>query len=76
MAIAGGVLGYLALDDAREATPYVLVLAAASFIYIAVADLIPEMHRRSDPRSSVVQIVFIGVGIGTILLSHTLLHSH
>lgn len=76
MAIAGGVLGYLALDDAREATPYVLVLAAASFIYIAVADLIPEMHRRSDLRSSVVQIVFIGVGIGTILLSHTLLHSH
>jgi len=76
MSIAGGVLGYFALDDAREATPYVLVLAAASFIYIAVADLIPEMHRRSDLRSSVLQVVFIGAGIGTILLSHMLLHSH
>jgi zinc and cadmium transporter len=76
MAIAGGVLGYLALDGAREATPYVLVLAAASFIYIAVADLIPEMHRRSDMRSSMLQIVFIAAGIGTILLSHLFLHSH
>ncbi|MCW5574660.1 MAG: ZIP family metal transporter [Burkholderiales bacterium] len=76
MSLAGGVLGYFALDDAREAMPYVLVLAAASFIYIAVADLIPEMHRRSDARSSAVQVVFIGAGIGTILLSHTLLHSH
>ncbi len=76
MSIAGGVLGYFALDDARDATPYVLVLAAASFIYIAVADLIPEMHRRSDIRSSVVQIVFISAGIGTILVSHLLLHSH
>lgn len=76
MSIAGGVLGYFALDDAREATPYVLVLAAASFIYIAVADLIPEMHRRSDVRSSVLQIVFIAAGIGTILLSHLFLHSH
>lgn len=76
MSIAGGVLGYFALDDAREATPYVLVLAAASFIYIAVADLIPEMHRRSDMRSSVLQIVFIAAGIGTILLSHLFLHSH
>ncbi len=76
MSIAGGVLGYLALDDAREATPYVLVLAAASFIYIAVADLIPEMHRRSDMRSSLLQVVFIAAGIGTILLSHLFLHSH
>lgn len=76
MSIAGGVLGYFALDDAREATPYVLVLAAASFIYIAVADLIPDMHRRSDARSSVLQIVFIAAGMGTIMLSHTLLHSH
>jgi len=76
MSVAGGVLGYLALDDAREATPYVLVLAAASFIYIAVADLIPDMHRRNDGRSTVLQVVFIAAGIGTILLSHTLLHSH
>lgn len=76
MSIAGGVLGYVALEDASGAIPYVLVLAAASFIYIAVADLIPEMHRRSDVRSSMLQIVFISAGIGTILLSHLLLHTH
>lgn len=46
-AILGGLLGYLALDGARDGVPYALVLAAAGFIYIAVADLLPRLRRET-----------------------------
>ncbi|MCW5603879.1 MAG: ZIP family metal transporter [Burkholderiales bacterium] len=76
MAVLGGLVGYFALDNAHEATPYVLALAAASFIYIAVADLIPDMHRSTDGRSTLIQVVLIAAGIATIVLSHMMLHQH
>lgn len=76
MAVAGGITGYFALDNARAAMPYVLVLAAASFIYIALADLIPDLHRRSDARSALGQMAFVALGILTILVSQALLHDH
>lgn len=44
--VAGGIVGWLALDGAREALPYALAIAAGSFLYIAVADLMPLLHRR------------------------------
>ena len=56
------------------ALPYVLVFAAASFIYIAVADLIPWMQRRPDTESSTWQIVMVGAGVGMIALTHSFLH--
>lgn len=72
--VVGGVLGYLALARAEQATPYVLAVAAASFIYIAVADLIPTLHRASDTRSTAWQIVLIAGGIAAIAVPHWLLH--
>jgi zinc and cadmium transporter len=75
-AVIGGVVGYFALEDARQATPYVLVLAAASFIYIAVADLIPDLHRSSDGRSTAWQVALIAAGVATIAAAHWLLHQH
>jgi len=72
--VAGGVIGYLAFDNAQRALPYVLVLAAASFIYIAVADLIPWMQRRSDSRSSAWQVSLVGAGVALIALTHSFLH--
>jgi zinc and cadmium transporter len=74
--IAGGIGGYFALEHAQHATPYVLALAGASFIYIAVADLIPNLHRATDSRSTLWQIALIAAGIATIALPHALLHSH
>ena len=75
-AVIGGVVGYFALESARQATPYVLVLAAASFIYIAVADLIPDLHRSSDSRSTAWQVALIAAGVTTIAAAHWLLHQH
>jgi zinc and cadmium transporter len=64
--VAGGLVGYFALREAFEALPYALAIAAASLIYVAVADLIPGLHRRVDPESGVAQVALIGFGIAVI----------
>lgn len=72
--VVGGLVGFFALASAREAIPYVIVLAASSFIYIAVADLIPWMQRRADAQSSTWQVVMVAAGVGLIAVSHSFLH--
>jgi len=71
-AVAGGVLGYLLLDVMEQALPHVLALASASFIYIAMADLIPSMQRRWDGKAAVWQVSLIGAGIASIAGMHHL----
>ncbi len=73
-AVAGGLLGYFMLERAEAVLPYALALAAASFIYIAVADLIPDLHRTIDTRGALWQFVLIGLGVATIAASHFWLH--
>lgn len=68
-AIVGGVLGWLALSSTQGVIPYVLALAAASFIYIAVADLVPTLHKQRKPVDFVIQFVLIAIGIGLVLLN-------
>lgn len=69
-AVAGGLLGYLVLQDVQGAIPYLLSLAAASFIYIAVADLVPALQKQRKPLDFAVQFTLIGVGIGVVALKH------
>ncbi len=52
--VLGGLVAYFALQQAMGALPYALAFAAAGFLYIAVAGLIPGLHRRADPRTSAV----------------------
>ncbi len=59
--VLGGLLGYFALDGAEQFLPYVLTIAAASFIYIALADLLPMLHRQRS--SFALQSALIGLGI-------------
>jgi zinc and cadmium transporter len=73
-AVVGGVLGYFALEKTLAALPFALAVAAASLLYVAVADLIPGLHRRIDPRSSVTQVVLIGLGIALIAFAER--HAH
>jgi zinc and cadmium transporter len=68
--LPGAVLAYFWLGDMREAVPYILALSAASFIYIAVADLIPGLHRQVSPAASLRQIALLLAGIGTIAIFH------
>ena len=64
--IIGGLAGYWALNDTLDVLPYAISVAAASLIYVAVADLIPGLHRRTDPAGSVMQVLLIGAGVAVI----------
>lgn len=72
--VVGGLLAYFALSRILDILPYALAVAAASFLYVAVADLIPGLHRRVDARASVAQVVLIAVGIAVIALAEG--HAH
>jgi zinc and cadmium transporter len=71
--LVGGVLGYHALQVIEGWTPMLLGIVAASMIYVAVADLIPGLHRRPELRATVSQTVLIALGIGSIALVRALL---
>lgn len=69
--VVGAVIAYLSLGPMW--LPYVLALAAASFIYVAVADLIPGLHRSSSLSASLRQIALIALGVGVVLGGHALM---
>lgn len=71
--LVGGVLGYFALQVLEGWTPILLGIVAASMIYVAVADLIPGLHRRPELRATVSQTLLIGAGIGSIALARVLI---
>jgi len=71
--VVGGVLGYYSLQVLVGWTPILLGIVAASMIYVAVADLIPGLHRRPELRATVSQTVLIALGIGSIALVRALL---
>ncbi|HVN43662.1 MAG TPA: ZIP family metal transporter [Steroidobacteraceae bacterium] len=64
--VIGALVSYYAFRDAQRALPYALAFAAAGFLYIAVAGLIPGLHRRADPRTSAIQVLLIAAGIAVI----------
>lgn len=72
--VFGGVLAYFSLQQMQAALPYVLAIAASSFIYIAVADLIPTLHQRVDGKAAVQQMLLIAAGILVIYSAHSTLH--
>lgn len=65
--VVGGVLGYFMLNKTSSLLPYILALAAASFIYIAVADLMPGMNKRWETRATLWQLVLIASGVGLVV---------
>ncbi|HEX9474467.1 MAG TPA: ZIP family metal transporter, partial [Steroidobacteraceae bacterium] len=71
--IIGGLAGYLALRGTLDVLPYAISVAAASLLYVAVADLIPGLHRRVDLSGSAMQVLLIGAGVAVIAVTETLL---
>jgi zinc and cadmium transporter len=72
--VIGGVLAYFSLEDLHATLPYFLTLAASSFIYIAVADLIPSLHKKTDVKTSLQQIALILAGVLLIGTLHNIAH--
>jgi zinc and cadmium transporter len=72
--VIGAVIAYFALAQALHILPYAIAVAAASFLYVAVADLIPGLHRKVDARTSIQQVLLILLGMVVIYISHRLAH--
>jgi len=75
-AVAGGVLGYFVIQPFEPFLPFLLVVAASSFIYVAVADLIPQLQRRLAWRETATQLTWLGVGLGLTMILSGLTHEH
>lgn len=67
-ALPGSILAYFAFGQTEGIVPYMLAISAASFVYIAAADLIPSLHQDRKRRASVQQLGLLIAGIGTIAL--------
>lgn len=74
-AVLGGVVAWFALGHTQQWLPHVLVLAAASFIYIALADIVPDLQRRVERGESLVQVLLLLAGVGIIALLTAGLHA-
>ena len=72
--VIGALLAYYSLSSAEEFLPYVLAIAASSFIYVAVADLIPGLHKQTAVSESMKQILLIISGVLVVFFSHSFLH--
>ena len=73
----GGAVGYVLVDALRDWLPYFLVVASSSFIYVALADLIPQLQQRLSALETAAQIFWLGVGMGMVLLVSSVAgHNH
>ena len=72
--LAGGVIAYYSLQEVNQIIPLLLAFASASMIYVAVADLIPGLHRRPEIAAGAQQILLIAAGVATVWCVGELLH--
>ena len=74
--IGGGVLGFVFLQQLGGLMPYMLVVAAGSFIYVALADLIPQLQKHLNARETAIQITWLLAGILLVKLVSGMAHGH
>ena len=72
----GGLVGYFLVEQLRDYLPYFLTIASSSFVYVALADLIPQLQRRLSLRQTAAQIAWLAVGIAMVTLVSSLAHVH
>ncbi len=72
--VVGGLLAYYSLTGLDDIIPYILAVTASSFIYIAVADLIPGLHQKPHPKETALQVLLIGLGVMVIFFAHEAVH--
>ena len=72
----GGIVGYLLVDQLHQYLPFFLAIASSSFIYVALADLIPQLQKRLSARETAAQIAWLAVGIGLVTAVGALARSH
>ena len=72
----GGLVGYFLVGQLHDWLPYFLAVASSSFVYVALADLIPQLQKRLSARETMAQIVWLLVGMGLVMLVSGAAHVH
>lgn len=70
----GGLAGYFLLERLHDWLPYFLVVASSSFVYVALADLIPQLQKRLSARETAIQVAMLLTGMGVVTLVSQLAH--
>lgn len=76
LTMLGGITGWWLLETLESWLPYLLVVASSSFVYVALADLVPQLQRRLGARATLTQIAWLLAGIGMVMLVSRLAHVH
>ena len=72
--VIGGVIGWLVVGPWEALFPYLLVVASSSFIYVAVADLIPQLQHRLSLRDTAAQLGWLATGLLVVVIAVSQLH--
>ena len=72
----GGVVGYYLVGQLQDFLPYFLVVASSSFVYVALADLIPQLQKRLSARDTAVQIAWLVAGMAVVTMVSGVAHAH
>jgi zinc and cadmium transporter len=72
----GGVVGYFLVGQLQDFLPYFLAVASSSFVYVALADLIPQLQKRLTARETIAQIAWLIAGMVIVTLVSRAAHAH
>ncbi len=72
----GGVVGYFLVGQLQDFLPYFLAVASSSFVYVALADLIPQLQKRLTARETIAQIAWLIAGMVVVTMVSGAAHSH
>ena len=70
----GGVVGFYLVDQLKAYLPYFLVVAASSFLYVALADLIPQLQKKLSARETLAQLFWLAMGLTLVMVAAALAH--
>jgi zinc and cadmium transporter len=74
--VIGGLLGFLLIDGHEAWLPFMLVIASSSYVYVALADLIPQLQKRLSAFATAMQVLWLLAGIALVTLATQLMHIH
>jgi zinc and cadmium transporter len=74
--VIGGLLGFVLIDGHEAWLPFMLVIASSSYVYVALADLIPQLQKRLSALATAMQILWLLSGIALVTLATQLMHLH
>ncbi|MES2189584.1 MAG: ZIP family metal transporter [Pseudomonadota bacterium] len=72
----GGMVGYALVDQLIHYLPFFLIVASSSFVYVALADLIPQLQKRASASETAAQIAWLVIGMGLVTLISSVAHIH